>query len=169
MKTAKEITKDIKSIQTRGQNLDASIQATACDVLIHIESHCEASLACKLFNAMPQGSRRSALVAFMVANGKVKVNDGKDKAKPRKEFPFLYDAHGTTFSASRASDKPWYDYKKETQSQIFDDKALIKQIKALQTKVQSAIKEGSLDEHTSYVDALVHINTNVSSEAKEVA
>lgn len=164
MKTTKQIKNAIKSIHTRGNNLDASIQETACDVLIHIETHNEPSLACKLFNAMPQGSRRSALVAFMVANGKVKANDGKDKDKPRKEFPFLYDANGTTFDGARASAKPWFEYKKETAQQIFDDKALIRSIHALQTKIKKAIAEGSLDENTTYVDTLLHVETN-SSEA----
>lgn len=152
MKTTEAILKQIEGIKRNGQSLDNRIQETACDVLMHIEKHAEASLACKLFNAMPNGSRRSALVAFLCQNGKVAPNPDK---KTRADRPLVFNKHGHAFSAASASAKPWYEYKKEPAAQVFGDQALGDALARLKAKVNAAIQAGTLKADDAKVKAIL--------------
>ncbi|CCE60758.1 hypothetical protein tf_02 [Pseudomonas phage tf] len=103
-----EILGRIKTIQTRGMGLDKLIQETALGVIAHIEQHPEVSLAIKLYNAMPKGSRANALVAWLCQFGKVQVNPDK---KTSREFPLLINKNATTDIAGGTA-KPWFECKK---------------------------------------------------------
>ena len=151
MKTQAMILKAIDGIKRSGQSLDNKIQETACDVLQHIEEHSEVSLACKLFQAMPNGSRRAALVEFLIQNGKVMPNPDK---KTRSERPFVFNKKGPAFSATRVSAKPWFEYKKESQAQVFGEQALLDAVKVLQKRVEAAVQAGTLSKDHPKVLAL---------------
>lgn len=111
MSDYKRISGQIKTIANRGAALDKLIQSTGLDVLKHIEEHGEVSLACKLFLAMPNGSRRNSLAHWLLSYGKVKLNvDAKGKSD--KAIPFAYAKDKTT-DLEGAKGKAWYDAKKE--------------------------------------------------------
>ena len=142
----------IKSIQGRGAKLDADIQATGLSILVHIQKNKEVSLFKKLFDALPQGSRRLALVKWAVELGQVSVN--KDK-KTSKEQPFLYD--GTKeLNLKGATDYPWFTYKPEaTPREAF---SLESTIKALQELLAKQIKAGKVDAHDRRVEVLMAVS-----------
>lgn len=136
----------IKSIQTRGAKLDSDIQLTGLSVLAHIEKYKEPSLFLKLFNAMPAGSRRNALVKWATTFGKVAVNMDK---KTSKATPFLYNAEGVHELAT-AELKPWFTFKPEASPrETFDLDAWL--LKA-QDLIKSKVKTGAIDQHDRRVE-----------------
>ena|SRR5690625_4561164 len=99
----------IDSIARRGKKLDEDIQLAGLSCLNHIDQHGDVTVLCRLFNAMPRGSRRNALAAWAAAHGKVQVNVD---SKTNKEKPFLFDrTRGTQLEA--AAESPWWDFKPE--------------------------------------------------------
>ncbi len=85
---APAIIKAIASISTRGAKLDGDIHATACSTLQHLDECGDYMLAERLVQAMPKGSRKLALVEFMLAYGKVRILDksnAEDQARILQE------------------------------------------------------------------------------------
>ncbi|ARB31556.1 hypothetical protein B5P22_31105 [Pseudomonas tolaasii] len=128
-----QILGQIKTIATRGANLDKLIQETGIGILEHMQEHREASLVCKLYNAMPNGSRKLALAHWLVKFGSVKVNKGTDS----KAIPFKFDAEGT-IDLVGAAGKAWYDCKKERdlKDEAFDLDAALYNFQAMLRKAQ---------------------------------
>lgn len=141
MSDYKRINGIIKTIAKRGASLDKLIQTTGLDILKHIDEHGEVSLACKLFKAMPKGSRRNALAAWFIDHGKIKAQSDKTKSA---EFPFVYDGSKAT-NLERATEKPWFGYRKERD--VADEFSLDAAIAAFRAKIQRAIDKGQLEEH----------------------
>ena len=137
MRTAKEISVSIGQIKVSGEKLDQKIQAVGLEILAHVQEHKEASLACKLFQALPKGARKNALVAWFLEFGAISVNTGKDK----ETIPLKFRKDGET-NLEGASANPWYNFKPEkAPADEFDfDKALAALIK----KAQKAMSEGHL-------------------------
>lgn len=133
MLTKAQIIGQIKTIGTRGHNLDKLIQATAVGILHHMVENREASLVCKLYNAMPNGSRKLALAHWFHAFGSVIVNKGKDS----KEIPFKFNVEGT-IKIAEGEAKAWYDCKKERdlKDEAFDLDAALYNFQAMLRKAQ---------------------------------
>lgn len=159
-----QIVEAIRSIEGRGKKLDNDIQLTGLSVLAHIAKHGEVSLFIKLFNAMPQGSRRNALVAWAVDLGQVSVNMDKDT---KKEFPFLFNKEGTT-NLEGAEKYPWYSYKPEAApSEAFNfDKWLAKAHELLNAKVKAGTINPASDRR---LQILLSLSPEVSAPVAEVA
>lgn len=138
---AAAIDKAIASISSRGAKLDGDIQVAACSVLKHIDECGDYTLAERLVLAMPKGSRKLALVEFLLAFGKVRV---LDKNLPDDQARIL--AGGVfAFAKDKATDMegavstPWFEFKKEVPVlEAFDAQAaivaLLKKIKGMQAK-----------------------------------
>jgi hypothetical protein len=105
---AAAIEKAIGSIHTRGKRLDDDIQTCGLSVLAHIEKCGDITLFVRLFEAMPKGSRRNALVEWATQCGKLSVNLDETK----KDKPFLYAKDKTT-DIVKAMEKPWFECKPE--------------------------------------------------------
>lgn len=150
MKMSKvEIEKNIASIGRRGALLDKDIQATGLAVLAHIEDHREVSLFKKLFDAMPKGSRRNALVAWAVGYGQVAVN--MDKATKAAQ-PFLFNKEKKA-DLKAASEKAWFDFKKEKEpAEAFSFET---ELEAFQKKVKAWVKAGKISEQDPAVAAII--------------
>lgn len=148
MRTAKEITASINSIKLAGQKLDDKIQSVALEVLEHIEEHKEASLACKLYQAMPKGARKNALVAWFLEFGAIKVNTGKTK----DDIPLVF-AKDTATDITGATANPWFNFKKEkAPSEEFDfDKALASLIKKAKKAMEAGHLNAANEEHLKTV------------------
>lgn len=78
IKGATEINKAIASIANRGAKLDESIHVAGVSALAHTFDHGDPSLCDKLVNAMPRGSRKLALVEWMLAYGTIAKLDPKE-------------------------------------------------------------------------------------------
>lgn len=143
------IEKSIASIGRRGALLDKEIQTTGLAVLAHIEDHREVSLFKKLFDAMPKGSRRNALVAWAIGYGQVAVN--MDKAtKVAQPFLFVKDK---TADLKGASEKAWFDFKKEKEpAEAFNFGT---ELEAFQKKVKAWVKAGKISEQDPAVAAII--------------
>lgn len=140
--TKAQILGQIKTIGTRGANLDSLIQATAVGILHHMQEHREASLVCKLYNAMPKGSRRLALAHWFHAFGSVTVNKGKDSA----QIPFKFNTEGH-IKITEGEAKAWFDCKKERElkDEAFDLDAKLYAFQSILRKAQEAGKLDGVD------------------------
>lgn len=142
----------IKSIEGRGSKLDGDIQLTGLSVLAHIEQHKEVSLFCKLYAAMPKGSRANALVAWAKACGMVAVNMDKETSKT---IPFTFNKEGKT-DLARATKEPWFTFRKEAAPrEAFSIEATIA---ALHDLLAKQIKAGKVDAHDRRVELLLAIS-----------
>ena len=136
-RTAKQISDSIATIAKNGKALDNLIQKIGMEVLAHIAEHPEASLACKLYKAMPNGSRKNALVAWMMEFGAIKVATGKNK----EAVPLLWLADKETDLAG-AEASPWFTFKPE--KALDEEFDFDKQFASFLKKVQKAQAEGHL-------------------------
>ena len=113
LKTAADINKAITSIATRGAKLDTSIHVTGVSVLAHASEHGDPSLCDKLVNAMPKGSRKLALVEWMLAHGQIAKLDPKaDKEAIAAGRIFKLD-RTRTLDLEGAIRDSWVGFKKE--------------------------------------------------------
>lgn len=121
------INKEIASIAKAGKKLDDRIQAAGLSVLNHVGEHGDVTVAAGLLAAMPNGSRRKALVEWMLAHGKLIVNT--DKAT-QKELPFLHAKDKETL-LEKAAETPWWEFAPEAKVlEAFDFQAALKQLLA---------------------------------------
>ena len=134
---AAEINKAIASIATSGKKLDADIQAAGLSIIHHADAHGDSTLADKLVQALPRGSRKLALVEWMLAFAKLRL---LDKANPDDASRiaagsfFAYDKTKRTDLES-AAQKPWYDFKPEAPVlTAFDAQAAVQGVLAKLTK-----------------------------------
>ena len=129
----------IASIGRRGALLDKDIQATCLAIAAHIEEHREVTLAVKLYNAMPNGSRKLALVHWFVKFAAVKVNLDKDT---KKDFPLQFDKEAKVDLVEGAK-MAWFDCKKE--KDLADEYNPNKELEAFQKKVAGWVKAGKIN------------------------
>lgn len=150
----------IKSIAGRGASLDGHIQDTALSIAAHIGEHREVSLAIKLYNAMPQGSRRNALIQWFVTYGAVSVNQDKDT---KKEFPLVFNKEGTVDVVEGAK-KAWFDCKKEKEltDEVF---SLADHVAKFQAQVNGWVKKGLITADDALVVELLRIKPAVVASA----
>lgn len=106
---AAQINRAIDAIQVRGKELDEAIQMTGLSILHHIETCGDYTIFKRLFDAMPKGARKNALVEWACMFGKVQVNTDKKSAK---DMPFVYNKFATTDLVAAAA-QPWYTFKQE--------------------------------------------------------
>ena len=106
----------IASIGRRGKKLDADIQNCGIATLAHIEAHGDTTLFESLYDNMPKGSRRNALVAWGIEFGKVRLlTDAEKAALKAKDKPvptFKYDGKATT-NIEGATATSWTEFKPE--------------------------------------------------------
>lgn len=106
---AAAIEKAIASIHNRGKKLDQDIQDCGLSILSHIDKCGDVTVFWKLYEAMPRGSRRNALVDWACSFGKLAVN--LDDAT-KKDKPFVYSKDKAT-NIEGAVEKPWFEFKPE--------------------------------------------------------
>ena len=134
---AAEINKAIASIKTRGKKLDADIQTAGLSILNHANEHGDSTLADKLVQALPKGSRKLALVEWVLAFGKLRLLDKvnpEDAARIAAGAYFAYDKAKRTDLESAAA-KPWFDFKPEAPIlTAFDAQAAVQGVLSKMTK-----------------------------------
>lgn len=142
LKGSDAIHKAIKSIQTRGANLDQSIQLAGLSILQHIEECGDTTLADKLFDAMPKGSRRVMLAEWFMAFGLIRALSAKDKDDAKRlqaGAHFGIDRTRKTDLAA-AEAKPWFEMKKqEAAAEALD---VYKSVRAVLARLSAAAKDG---------------------------
>lgn len=135
---AKAINQAIDAIEVRGKQLDEAIQMTGLSILHHIEVCGDYTIFGRLFNALPKGARKNALVEWACTFGKVQVNTDKATAKTH---PFLFNKFGTTDLAGAAA-KPWYAFKPE--KDVADEFNLYAALAHLRKQIDRAETKGQV-------------------------
>lgn len=139
---AAEINKAIASIASRGKKLDADIQAAGLSIIHHADAHGDSTLADKLVQALPKGSRKLALVEWMLAFSKLRLLDKsspEDAVRIAAGAFFAYDKSKNT-NLESASQKPWFDFKPEAPVlTAFDAQAAVQGVLA---KLSKAVAGG---------------------------
>lgn len=153
---AAKIKAAIASIRLRGMKLDADIQAAGLDVLKHAATHGDTTLADALVHAMPNGSRKLALVEWMLAFGtfaKINVQSkaGKEAAAMGRLFQHDKERQGDLVGAEL---KLWTEFKKEPHVlTAFDAQG---SMKAFLRKLTEATDKGLTVEGQAEAIALCH-------------
>lgn len=152
------ILRNIAVIGARGNNLDRLIQETALGIIAHVEEHGEVSLANKLFNGMPKGSRALALAEWFKQFGKVGVNTDK---KTSKATPFVFNKDGQT-NLEGGRDKPWFDCKKaKSLAEEYDFEA---KLRFFQAQLKKQIEAGAV-EPDDRISAIIKMEVKESKAA----
>lgn len=155
---ASAIDKAILSIKNRGAKLDGDIQTAGLSVLAHVAGCGDTTLADRLYNAMPKGSRRLALVEWMLAFGSMTLLDKADadqKARIALGHVFKYDK-AKAHDAEGAEGTLWHEFRKEKEaSDAFDVQAAFA---SLMKRIQSAQKAGKVKiEHAELIEKLAAV------------
>lgn len=151
---AAQINKAIASIASRGKKLDADIQQTGLSILNHVHEHGDSTLADRLVNALPKGSRKLALTEWLLAFGKLRVlskSNPDDAARIKAGAIFAYDKTKST-DLDSASAKPWYEFKPEASPlTAFDAQAAVQSVL---TKLSKAKANGlSIENRAHAIEA----------------
>lgn len=136
---AAAITKAIISIQGRGAKLDGDIQTAGLSILAHIEEHGDTTLADRLYNAMPKGSRRLALAEWFLAYGS--VSPVTDKALLKAGRVFQMDRDKVTDMAE-ARLKMWHEMKAQADTAVAEAFDVQKAFASLMARIRKAQVEG---------------------------
>ena len=144
----KQTTAAIANIKINGKALDQAIQEVGLSVLYHVGENREVSLAIKLLNVMPKGSRRNALIEWFIQFGMIAVNTDKATAKER---PLVFDRDRCT-NLKGAAAKPWFTCRPERPAaEVFDVEAKLRQ---LLKQLESARAKGLEVRGDKYIDAM---------------
>ena len=134
---ANQIKTAIASIAASGKKLDADIQSAGMSILNHADEHGDSTLADKLIEAMPKGSRKLALVEWMLAYGKLRLlkkADIEDAVRIAAGAVFAFDKSKRT-DLEAAAAKQWYTFKPEAPvATAFDAQAAVVKVLAGLTK-----------------------------------
>lgn len=115
----------INSIQNRSKKLAQDIHVCAVSCLMHADQHGDITLAARLVQALPDMTRKNALLDWLQAFGK---------------FGWDADAKALTFDKTKKTNKegacetPFWVFKPETEYKPFDLKAELARLVAKATK-----------------------------------
>lgn len=142
---AADINKAIASIAGRGAKLDKDIHVAGVSVLAHATKHGDTTCADRLVHAMPKGSRKLALVEWMLAHGQVSLLDKvADKDAIASGRVFRLDRE-KQYDEAAAIENVWTEYRKEPSIQdAFDAQ---KAVQSVLKRLQAAAQAGKTIEH----------------------
>lgn len=142
---AAAINKAIASIQNRGAKLDGDIHLCGVSALAHASEHGDPSLCDKLVQAMPKGSRKLALVEWMLAYGQIVVLDKLDDAAAIKAGRVFALDRTKKLDLEAAMAKSWTGFRKDpAPATAFDAQ---KAVQSVLTRLNAASKAGVTVEH----------------------
>ncbi len=124
---AGKVNKLSKSIEGRGKTLDIDIHSAAVAALALSDMHRDANSMKLLLNAMPKGSRRETLAAWVAAFGNIIVSKDKDKLFQCKMLP-VEDCLPVDLAKAKAT--PFWDAKEKVDAGAFNDLAACKMLES---------------------------------------
>lgn len=130
----------IEAIRKTGKKLDDMIQVAGMSVLAHVDEHNNVAVLETLWGAMPQGSRKKALMDWCLKYGKVIANMD-EKGGIVADKPFLYNRKGAT-NLIGAEGEPWYTCAPEKLEAPLD---FMKAMEAFFSKASKASDKGMLE------------------------
>lgn len=160
IKGAADIQKAIASIQNRGAKLDTDIHVAGVSVLKHIAEHGDTTLADRLVAAMPKGSRRVALVEWMLAFGQVHKLDPKLHKEAIAAGRLFSYAKDRKYDEQGAIGTTWTEFRKKELDvhAAFDAQAavqsVLKRLKAAQASMSVENRASALESARALVALL---------------
>lgn len=169
IKGATEIEKSLKLLSARGVKLDKDVHVVGVSVLAHASEHGDTTLADKLVLSLPKGSRKLALVEWMLAFGQLaKLDKVADKEALANGRLFKLD-RTRTLNLEEAADTPWTEFKPEAHAlTAFDAQAAVQSVlKRMQKAAASGLtiehKAGALKEAEALVVLLRGVGGNTAA------
>ena len=107
----KSITRKITSIRTRGRKLDADIHTTALSCVYHAEQHGDVTLAERLMDSMPNGSRVKSLAVWLEDFFPMSVK--KDKESGNWKVSLKKDRSAEDYQYEKAEADPFWQHSVE--------------------------------------------------------
>ena len=130
----KEINKRIKSIRTRGKNIDRDIDIAGCAIMEHAAEHGDYSAANRLVDALPKSARTKAFITWFSDHTPYNWTE-KEKC-----FKLPKDASKRRqFMIAEAKAVPFWEYTVETEPKSLD---IDKVIASLFKRFEKEKKEG---------------------------
>lgn len=130
----KEINKRIKSIRTRGKNIDRDIDIAGCAIMEHAAEHGDYSAANRLVDALPKSARTKAFITWFSDHTPYNWTE-KEKC-----FKLPKDAiKRRQFMIDEAKAVPFWEYTVETEPKSLD---IDKVIASLFKRFEKEKKEG---------------------------
>tara|TARA_R110000823_G_scaffold194054_1_gene325473 strand:+ start:178 stop:636 length:459 start_codon:yes stop_codon:yes gene_type:complete len=130
----KEINKRIKSIKTRGKNIDRDIDIAGCAIMEHAAEHGDYSAANRLVDALPKSARTKAFITWFSDHTPYNWTE-KEKC-----FKLPKDAiKRRQFMIDEAKAVPFWEYTVETEPKSLD---IDKVIASLFKRFEKEKKEG---------------------------
>ena len=127
-------------------------QTFGLEVLEHVDAHGDVTVADSLVNAMPKGTKRNAMIEWLISFGKLALLDTPNKDTGAL---FKFDKARITNLAG-AKEKPWQEFQPEPDPLlVFDAQAVT--IKALEKLIATSKKAKTVEhgEVLSKVSALL--------------
>ena len=157
LKSTTELTKLITSIKSSGARLDKAIQSASVQAIGYSIVHRDVRPANELYNALPNGSRRASLVAYLEKHGNFVYMSSE------KSFQFFENENIGSFDDVMEKEllaTPWHEAKKETIVSEYDvDKSFARFLK----QVEKAIADGVEVKHAEKFKALKEFNAKYES------
>ena len=157
LKSISELSKVIASIKSSGARLDKAIQSAAVQAIGYSVVHRDVRPANDLYNAMPNGSRRASLVAFLEKHGNFCY------MTTEKSFQFFENnnAQFDDVAEKELLSTPWHEAKKEVIVSEYDvDKSFQRFLK----QVEKAIADGVEVKGIEKFKALKEANAKYESD-----
>lgn len=146
-----ELNKRIDAWAKRGSAWTKEGQALGLLALGRLSEHGDIGPVNRLFNAMPKGTKSSAMASWLLAYGALQANT--DKAT-KADKPFVFDREKQTDTAGASAD-PWFDHKPEpAPDEIFD----------LQKALASVLKKAAKSTNLVHAELLEGIRALVGDE-----
>ena len=130
----------IEAIRKTGKKLDDMIQVCGMSVLAHCDKHNNVDVLLTLWGAMPQGSRKKALMDWVLKYGKVIANMD-EKGVVVADKPFLFNRKGKT-DLIGAENEPWFACAPEKLDVPLD---FMKMLESMLAKAAKASDKGKLE------------------------
>ena len=158
---SKALHKAIESIAKRGARLDADIQTAGLSCIDQAARHGNTMPMDRLYNALPNGSRRLALVEWLLNYAPVKVLDKReDKDAISAGRVFKLDREKKA-DIEGADETPWYEFKKEREAvDAFD---VLASVESFVKKWEAAMKKGITVEHKA--EAIARLKEIISAQS----
>lgn len=158
--TLGELNKEIASIKVAGKKLDQRIQDAGVSALFHFEQHKDNGIINRLYDALPNGARKSAFTSWLLTYGALEANT--DRAT-KGEQPFVYSRDKLTYPESADAD-PWFNHKPDpAPDAVLDLQKAIKAILAKAGKAES-LKNGNADTLRKMAELVGISSTDVTSK-----
>lgn len=143
----------------RGKSWVKDGQALGLEVLAHVAEHRQVGIAKHLIENMPKGTKRNAMVEWLIAFGPLALNEDP---KTNKDKPFLLA--NRPLQLENAKKKPWYEFQPEAPIvTVLDAYAATRAaLDRIIKQVETCEKNGGVVEHRNVADLIAEMQVKLA-------